>query len=102
MAGKTSLLESFAAIYLSSYVISGDTGFLHAADLFGKHGMAIIGPTAFGFPAGENMKIMEVNIPCRPCTKDGSTKCTNIENRKCLMDIKPSAVVKQLNQVMTN
>lgn len=98
LAGRTSLLESFAAIYLSSYVISGDTGFLHAADLFGKPGMAIIGPTAFGFPTGEQIKTMEIALPCRPCSKDGSTKCINVELKKCLMDIKPTDVVWQMNQ----
>lgn len=97
LAGKTSLLESFAAIYLSSYVISGDTGFLHAADLFGKPGMAIIGPTAFGFPTGNQIKVMEIDLPCRPCTKDGSRRCHLAEVKKCLMDIKPAAVVSQMN-----
>ncbi|PZX16701.1 heptosyltransferase-2 [Breznakibacter xylanolyticus] len=100
LAGKTSLLESFAAIYLSDYVISGDTGFLHAADLFGKPGMAIIGPTAFGFPTGPQIKVMEVDLPCRPCTKDGSTRCRIAEKRKCLMDIRPELVVAQMKATM--
>lgn len=97
LAGKTNLLESFYVIYKANYVISGDTGFLHAADLFHKPGQAIIGPTAFGFPSGEKMKIMEVDLPCRPCSKDGSIKCKNKINRQCLMDIKPNMVISLLN-----
>jgi heptosyltransferase-2 len=92
LAGKTSLMESFCVVSHSPYVISGDTGFLHAADLFDKPGQAIIGPTAFGFPSGERMRIVEVDLPCRPCTKDGSTECKLKEKRKCLMDITPEIV----------
>ncbi|MFT3741005.1 MAG: glycosyltransferase family 9 protein [Breznakibacter sp.] len=92
LAGKTSLLESFCVVYNAPYVISGDTGFLHAADLFDKPGAAIIGPTAFGFPTGEKMKVMEVDLPCRPCTKDGNVKCKLKEYKKCIMDVRPEDV----------
>ncbi len=94
LAGKTSLLESFCVTYYSNYVISGDTGFLHAADLFNKPGMAIIGPTAFGFPSGEKMKIIDVDLPCRPCSKHGNTKCKLTENKKCLKDITPEFIAE--------
>lgn len=97
LAGKTSLFESFCLIYLSPYVISGDTGFLHAADLFGKPGQALIGPTAFGFPSGPSMKIMEVELSCRPCTKDGNVKCKNKVYKKCLIDITPHQVADSIN-----
>ncbi|WP_430812512.1 MULTISPECIES: glycosyltransferase family 9 protein [unclassified Carboxylicivirga] len=96
LAGRTSLMESFCAVWHSPYVISGDTGFLHAADLFQKPGQAIIGPTAFGYPSNPRMKIMEVDLPCRPCTKDGSTQCKIKEERKCLMDISPRRVAKAI------
>lgn len=96
LAGKTSLMESFYTVYKASYVISGDTGFLHAADLFDKPGQAIIGPTAFGFPSGAKMKIMEVDLPCRPCTKDGNVKCKNTVHKKCLVEVKPSGVADQV------
>jgi ADP-heptose:LPS heptosyltransferase len=97
LAGITTLMESFYVIHQADYVISGDTGFLHAADLFNKPGQAIIGPTAFGFPSGDKMKTMEVDLPCRPCTKDGSVKCRNKVYKKCLMDIDPSRVVRVFN-----
>ncbi|TRX71628.1 glycosyltransferase family 9 protein [Carboxylicivirga sp. M1479] len=97
LAGKTSLMESFCTVWHSPYVISGDTGFLHAADLFQKPGQAIIGPTAFGYPSNPKMKIMEVDLPCRPCTKDGSTKCKIKEERKCIMDISPRMVAKTID-----
>lgn len=96
LAGKTSLMESFCTVAHSSYVISGDTGFLHAADLFHKKGQALIGPTAFGFPTGKSMRIMEVDLPCRPCTKDGNVKCKLKEQKKCMMDITPTKVAEAI------
>lgn len=92
LAGQTSLMESFCTVWHAPYVISGDTGFLHAADLFQKNGQALIGPTAFGFPSNPKMKVMEVNLPCRPCTKDGNVKCKLKEVRKCMVDISPQLV----------
>lgn len=96
LAGKTSLLDSFYLINRSDFVVSGDTGFLHAADLFDKHGIALIGPTAFGFTSGKNMTIMEVPLNCRPCTKDGNVKCKNVEFKKCMMDINPESLKKHI------
>ena len=99
LSGKTSLLESFCVTAKSKYVVSGDTGFLHAADLFNIPGCAIIGPTAFGYPTGENMKIFEQNLPCQPCSKHGDTKCKLKEIKKCLVDITPEQIV---NEVKSN
>ncbi len=97
MAGKTSLMDSFCIIWYSPYVISGDTGFLHAADLFQKKGQALIGPTAFGFTSNPKMKVMEVDLPCRPCTKDGNVKCKLKEKKKCMMGISPHLVADTIN-----
>jgi len=97
LAGETSLMESFCAVWHSPYVISGDTGFLHAADLFQKDGQALIGPTAFGFPSNPKMKVMEVDLPCRPCTKDGNVKCKLKEEKKCMMDITPQVVAETIS-----
>ncbi|WP_066630272.1 glycosyltransferase family 9 protein [Labilibacter marinus] len=96
LAGKTSLLESFCVTAHSKYVVSGDTGFLHAADLFNISGCAIIGPTAFGYPTGEKMKIFELGLPCQPCSKHGDTKCKLQEVKKCLVDITPEQIAKQV------
>lgn len=96
LAGKTSLLDSLCIVNLSNIVISGDTGFLHAADIFEKDTIALIGPTAFGFPSGKKTTILEVNLPCRPCTKDGSTKCKNSNEKQCMRDITPSLVANSI------
>ncbi len=96
LTGKTTLHESFYITSKANYVLSGDTGFLHAADLFNKHGIALIGPSAFGYPSGRNMKVFEIELTCKPCSKDGSTNCKIKEIKKCLIDIKPKKVIKEI------
>ncbi len=100
LAGKTSLLESLCVVKHTPLVISGDTGILHAADLFEKKGIALIGPTAFGFPSNQQIKILEVELPCRPCTKDGSTTCKIKETKKCLRAITPEQVAQHAFDLM--
>lgn len=98
MAGKTSLLESFYVISKSNIVVSADTGFLHAADLFHVNAIALMGPTAFGHPTGNSVKVLEIDsLRCRPCTKAGNTTCMMPnEYRACLLDIKPQQVVSAI------
>jgi len=71
LAGKLSLLESCYLLTLAEKLISADTGMLHVADLLNIPAVALIGPTAFGFTTGNHIKTLEVELPCRPCTKDG-------------------------------
>ena len=96
LAGQTSLMDSFYIVSQSQYVISADTGFLHAADLFGINSIALMGPTAFGHPSGDSVKVLEIDLPCRPCTKEGNRECKLTEDRKCLVDISPEMVIKTL------
>jgi len=100
LAGKTNLQESFYVISQSQIVVSADTGFLHAADLFKVHAIALMGPTAFGYPTGHTVKVMEVEgLPCRPCSKAGNTVCKlPDEYRACLLDIKPEMVIKAMRE----
>ncbi|MDR0765419.1 MAG: glycosyltransferase family 9 protein [Odoribacteraceae bacterium] len=90
LAGKTSLLESCYMIKISRLVISADTGLLHVADLFDVPCLALMGPTAFGFPAGPRATVIEADLPCRPCTKDGRGRCKRA--RSCMEEITPGMV----------
>lgn len=97
LAGQTNLLESFYAVFISKLIISADTGFLHAADLFRKNAIAFMGPTAFGHPTGNTVEVLELDLPCRPCSKEGNAVCKLSEIKKCLVDITPEMVVKEIN-----
>lgn len=100
LAGKLSLLESCAAVECSQALVSADTGLLHAADQLHKKNIALIGPTAFGYPYNESSIIIETTLYCKPCSKDGRNPCVNPVFQKCMKDISPKTVAATLVQVL--
>ncbi|MPQ48577.1 glycosyltransferase family 9 protein [Marinifilum sp. N1E240] len=100
LAGKTNLLESCYLTQKSNLVISGDTGFLHAADKFNVKALSLMGPTAFGFTTGDQIKTLEVDMKCRPCSKDGSGKCKMNIYQQCMVDITPEWLAKEVKSAM--
>lgn len=95
LAGKLSLVESCALIKNSELVISADTGLLHVADVLGVKALSLMGPTAFGFTTGPQIKTLGVDLPCRPCTKDGRGHCSQDVYQKCMVDITPALVAQE-------
>ena len=102
LQGKTSLIESSYITLISNLVISGDTGFLHSADLFNTPAIALMGPTAFGHPSSPTSKVVELPLPCRPCTKDGRGCCKDALYQRCMVEITPQEIANQVcNNVPT-
>lgn len=99
LAGHTTLWESCYITSISNVVVSGDTGFMHAADLFHIPTLALIGPTAFGFPTGKTVETLEVELTCRPCTKDGRGRCKQAVYQKCMVDITPELVAERIRDL---
>lgn len=99
LAGRTNLLESCYLVYRSHIVVSADTGFMHAADLFRIPTLALIGPTAFGFPSGPSAEILAVSLPCRPCTKDGRGKCKQAVYQRCMVEVTPEQVARRIRHL---
>lgn len=98
--GRANLLESATLLSLVDALISNDTGLLHVADRLQKPLVAIIGPTAFGYPANPHSQVAEVQnseLSCKPCSKDGRDPCTNPEYLNCLKLVSPELVVRKLN-----
>ena len=95
-AGNSSLIESFYLISKSKFVVSGDTGMIHMADLLDKEGVLLLGPTAFGYTTGQSIQIVEVDLSCRPCTKDGRGKCHNNIYKRCMQDISVEQVLDKI------
>ena len=98
MAGQLSWEETFKLISKSQLTLSADTGTLHMADYLGVPALAILGPTAFGHPSRNSTSTIEVNINCRPCTKDGNSKCQQKTYKACLVNITPSMVKNKISQ----
>ncbi|MGZ3795823.1 MAG: glycosyltransferase family 9 protein [Pseudobdellovibrionaceae bacterium] len=99
-AGKASLTVSSALIKKSRLLVSNDTGLLHVGEQLGKPVIALMGPAPFGFPSRPSTKIMELNLPCRPCSKHGQGPCTNKIYHQCLADITPSQVALEIRSKM--
>ena len=96
LAGKLSLIESCSIVNDSKLLICADTGLIHVADILGKRGISLMGPTAFGFATGDHIKTLEVDLPCRPCTKDGRGDCSQATWQRCMVDISPESVSKEI------
>jgi ADP-heptose:LPS heptosyltransferase len=99
LSGKLSLLESCAVVQHARAAIGNDTGLSHAADQLGTPIVFLTGPTAFGLPSRKTSISMEIDLWCRPCSKDGRGKCINSVYKKCLYDIKPETVQKELKHL---
>ncbi len=99
--GKCSLLESCYIVSQSKQFVSADTGLLHIGDSLDVPGVCLMGPTAFGYPTSKNVEVLEVNLACRPCSKDGRGKCSQDTYKKCMVDIRPEAVFGKINEQLS-
>ncbi len=100
LAGKLSLEESCLVVNDSHLVISADTGLLHVADVLGKKAISLMGPTAFGFTTGPQISTLEVELSCRPCSKDGRGKCSQDIYQKCMVGISPEMVASEVHRLL--
>lgn len=96
LAGKLSLLESAQIVAQAKALVSNDTGLMHVAEQIGKPCVALMGPAPFGYPSRPLTRVMELDLPCRPCSKHGQGPCVNVEFHKCLRGISPEAVAQQV------
>ncbi len=99
--GRTTLLQSSVLLSEANAIVANDTGLLHVADRLQLPSVAIIGPTAFGYTTSPVSRVAEVpraNLPCKPCSKDGRDPCKNLIHLKCLIDVTPEQVVRELRE----
>jgi len=93
LVSKLSLVESCYVLSKSKSFISADTGLLHVADSLGVGGYALLGPTAFGYPSSMKIKVLEDSeLKCRPCSKDGSGKCSQAVYKRCMVNLPPEMI----------
>lgn len=101
LAGACSLAVSSGVVAQSKVLVSNDTGLLHVAEQLGKKAVALMGPAPFGFPSRPTTRIMELQLPCRPCSKHGQGPCVNKEKfHKCMVDITPVQVATELELLL--
>ncbi len=82
-------------------LVVGDTGQMHLATAVGTPVIALFGPTveAFGFfPYHAKAVVLEVDLPCRPCSAHGGPACP-LRHHRCLQDLQPSQVLEALRKL---
>lgn len=97
-AGRTSVMESAALLRLCSVLVSNDSAPVHMASAVGMSVVAIFGPTvpAFGFgPYGPGHSVVELDLPCRPCSAHGGRRCPE-GHFMCMRGITPQMVLKEV------
>ncbi|NQU65901.1 MAG: glycosyltransferase family 9 protein [SAR324 cluster bacterium] len=103
LAGKLSFLETAALLEYCSLVVSNDSAVVHFAEAMKVPALAIFGPTVreFGYaPFLTRSRTIEIDLKCRPCSRNGKGKCTNPIQRQCLRDIKVQTVFKAALQTL--
>jgi heptosyltransferase-2 len=97
-AGQFSLTGTAALLKRARLLVAGDTGVLHLATAVGTPVVGLYGPTVreFGFfPYHARAATLELDLPCRPCSSQGSSRCP-LGHHRCLVDLTPDRVVEAL------
>lgn len=98
LAGRCGLMVSAAVVDEARALVTNDTGLLHVAEQRGKAAIALMGPAPFGFPCRPSTTILQLDLPCRPCSKHGQGPCVNEKFQRCLVDITPERVTADLRR----
>ncbi len=101
LAGKTTLLESAAVLRDAQLLVSGDSGILHIGVGLGTPTVSLFGPgiAAKWAPPGKHHRIINLDLPCSPCTQFGTTPPCPIE-AKCLQDISATEVFSAAKELL--
>lgn len=107
LAGVTSLVETAAILQRSQLLVSGDSGVLHLAVGLDVPTVSLFGPgiSAKWAPRGRKHIVLNLNLPCSPCTRFGYTPpCP--EGGRCIQEISveevATAVSVSLQQLTTS
>jgi lipopolysaccharide heptosyltransferase II len=99
-AGLFGLQATGAILKRARAVVSGDTGVMHMATGVGAPVVALFGPTveAFGFfPYSSQATVLELPLPCRPCSSQGGPRCP-LGHHRCLVDLRPDVAHEALGR----
>lgn len=100
LSGKLTLLQSSKVVAKAQLLIANDTGLMHVAEQTGIPCIALMGPAPFGFPSRPMTRVLEISLPCRPCSKHGQGPCINPEFHKCMKDIRPELVASEARHLL--
>ena len=98
---KTGLRELFALTAAADVLVTGDSGPMHIATAVGTPALALFGPTCreWGFfPSGEKDRVVQLDMPCRPCSLHGSGSCPR--GNACITGIEPERMLEELKSML--
>jgi heptosyltransferase I len=100
LCGATSLPEMIEIVRLGDLLVTNDTGPMHVAAALGKPLVALFGPTEprRTGPYGQLENILRLDLPCSPCL---SADCSLAEKDKCLRDLSPATVLRQVEKLLS-
>ena len=76
---------------------------MHLAEAVGVPVLALFGPTvdAFGYyPSRPDSKVVERDIPCRPCSRNGSRTCPR-GTQECMVEIDVDTVENAFSDLVS-
>ncbi len=100
VAGRFGLQGTGALLQRTALLVSGDTGVMHMATAVGTPVVALFGPTVryFGFfPYSQRAEVLELALPCRPCSSKGGPRCP-LGHHRCLRELDPGAVYQAVRR----
>ena len=103
ISGQMTFLETAHFLSKVKLAISNDSAIVHFAEAMGTPAIALFGPTVkeFGFgPLLEKSLIIERDLKCRPCSRNGKGTCNIKEELKCLRDISAEEVLLEALKII--
>lgn len=94
LAGELSISGSAAVVAGASQILTVDTGMMHIASACDIPAVVLFGSTVqeFGFfPASGEAKVLERDLPCRPCSHTGKKACPK-KHHNCMNEIRAEDV----------
>lgn len=91
-----------ALLSLASCAVTTDSAPLHIAEAVGRPVIALFGPTvpAFGFaPRHARSIVLEIDLPCRPCSLHGGDACP-LTHHRCLGEIDADRMLAAVRAVL--
>lgn len=101
--GQTTLRELCALTAEADAIVTGDSGPMHIATAVGTPVLAMFGPTCkeWGFfPSGENDRVVQLDMPCRPCSLHGAGSCP--KENACITGITPQRMLDELHNMLAD
>ena len=96
--GKTNFRELLALYSVSAAMVTNDSGPAHFAALLQLPTVILFGPETprLYSPLGNNHRDMYSNFACSPCVSVYNGKKSPCQENRCLMEITPEAVLKEV------